>query len=528
MTEKQSTKAVLIILDGWGLAPEGKGNAIRLANTPVFNRLVKLYPTFTLRAAGDEVGLSWGEMGNSEVGHLTIGAGRVFYQALPRINKAIADGSFEKNEAFNSAFESVKKNDSTLHLAGMVSSGGVHSHQDHLYKLLELAKKHKIKKVAIHAFLDGRDAQFNSGAGFIKELEKRCKKIGVGEIASISGRYFAMDRDNRWDRTQKVFMAMVHGKGETAQNIDSAIEDSYKRQVYDEEFIPTVITDNKGKPRAIVQKNDAVIFWNFREDRMRQITKALALPTFEKFERNADCSKVSIVTMTEYEKSLPVIVAFATAPIAMCLSKSISDAKLTQLHIAETEKYAHVTFFLNGLTEQAYPGEERILIPSPKVPTYDKKPEMSAHGVSDKTVKEIMKGAFDCLIVNFANADMVGHTGDIKATIKAVETIDKELGTIVTAALAKDVAVMITADHGNAEEMLNLQTNMKDKEHSTNSVPCIIIKKDLEGKINNQIEAVHGDLALIPPEGALTDVAPTFLKLLEVKKPKEMTGSSLI
>ncbi|MBI2551849.1 2,3-bisphosphoglycerate-independent phosphoglycerate mutase [Candidatus Uhrbacteria bacterium] len=524
---------VLMILDGFGIAPPGNGNAITRAKLPVYNRLIRTYPAVTLRASGDEVGLSWGEMGNSEVGHLTIGAGRVFYQTLPRINKSIESGDFFKNEAFGRAIRQVKKEGATLHLIGLVSPGGVHSHQDHLYKLLELAKKEKVKNVAVHAILDGRDTIRDTGAQFIEALRKKMKEFKIGVIASISGRYFAMDRDNRWDRTGKAYRAMV-GNGErgtgnvaTAEDPKKAIEQSYKEKVYDEEFVPTVIVE-KDKPVAPISGSDAVIFFNFREDRMRQLVKAFALPTFDKFDRGAFPKDALFVTVTEYEKDLPVIVAFPPEIITTCLAKLISDAKLKQFHIAETEKYAHVTFFFNGMTEAAFSGEDREIIPSPKVAAYDKKPEMSAKAVADRVIKEIQSGKPDFIALNFANPDMVAHTGDLKATIAGLEAVDAEVGRIVEATLAKGGMALLTADHGNAEELVNLQTGKMDKEHSTNPVPCVVIGAAYEGQGGPQIEAVGGDLSLLQPVGTLSDVAPTVLKLMGLKKPREMTGVPLV
>lgn len=530
-----------MILDGFGVAPPSDGNAITRAKLPVYNRLIRTYPSMTVRSSGDEVGLSWGEMGNSEVGHLTIGAGRVFYQTLPRINKAIESGAFFKNEAFEQAVKHVKKSGGTLQLVGLVSPGGVHSHQDHLYKLLEFAKKEKVKRVAVHAILDGRDTIRDTGKQFIEALQKKMKELGVGIIASVSGRYFAMDRDNRWDRTEKAYAAMAGKQGvPQAEDPKKAIEASYKEKVYDEEFLPTVIVKG-GKPVAPITGGDAILCFNFREDRMRQLGKAFALPGFDKFdrgtlsvpnghaERGEQFSKDTLcITMTEYEKDLPVKVAFPPEIVSTCLAKVVSDAKFKQFHIGETEKYAHVTFFLNGMTEEAFSGEDREIIPSPKVASYDKKPEMSAKQIADRVAKEALAGKYDFIALNFANADMVGHTGDLKATIEGLEVVDEQVGKIVDAVLSKGGIALLTADHGNAEEMTNIQTGKMDKEHSTNPVPCIIIGKNFEGQANPQIEAVGGDLSLIAPVGTLSDVAPTILKLMGLKKPKEMTGVPLI
>ena len=437
-----------------------------------------------------------------------------------------------KNDAFKKAIKQVKKENSTLHLIGLVSPGGVHSHQDHLYALLELAKKEKVKNVAVHAILDGRDMGSDTGLQFIEALQKKIKELGTGRIASLSGRYFAMDRDNRWDRTAKAYRVMTgimnHEPG--IMSVDDplkAITESYKKKVYDEEFVPTVIVD-KGKPVAPISGKDAVIFFNFREDRMRQIVKAFALPTFDKFDRGQFLKEVIFVTMTEYEKDLPVIVAFPPEIISTCLAKIISDAKLKQFHIAETEKYAHMTFFFNGMREEEFSGETREIIPSPRVVSYDQKPEMSAKAIADRTVKEILAEKYDFIVLNFANPDMVGHTGYFESTVEALEAVDEQLGKIADATLAKGGVMIITADHGNAEELKNLQTGKIDKAHSTNPVPCIIVGAQYEGLSGGQIEAVGGDLSLLPPVGTLSDIAPTVLKILELKKPKEMTGVSLV
>lgn len=532
MPSQRPKPVLLIILDGFGVAPPSDGNAVTRAKMPAFNRLIRTYPTVTLRSSGDEVGLSWGEMGNSEVGHLTIGAGRVFYQMLPRINKAIESGDFFKNQAFLKAIGQVKKVNSTLHLIGLVSPGGVHSHQDHLFKLLELAKREKVKEVAVHAILDGRDTIRDTGVQFIEELQKKMRELGIGAVASLSGRYFAMDRDNRWDRTAKAYYAMTGISGQksevrSTEDPVKAIKKSYGEKVYDEEFTPAVIVKD-GQPVAPVKNKDAVVFFNFREDRMRQITKAFALPTFDKFDRGHFLKDALFITMSEYEKDLPVAVVFPPEIISTCLAKVIADAGLRQMHIAETEKYAHVTFFLNGMAEDPFAGEDREIIPSPKVASYDKKPEMSAKAIADKVVKEIEAQKYDFIAMNFANPDMVAHTGALKETIRAHEVVDEQVGRIVEGALSKNGIVMLTADHGNSEELVNLQTGKIDKEHSTNPVPCLIIGAQYEGQADPQIEAVGGDLSLLQPVGTLSDVAPTVLKILGLKKPKEMTGVPLI
>lgn len=519
---------VLTIMDGWGVAPGTDGNAITRAQAPNFTKFIKNYPTMTIHASGNEVGLLFGEMGNSEVGHLNIGAGRVYYQNCPRINNAISEGSFDKNQAFLSAIARAKKNKSKLHLVGLVSAGNVHSSNEHLYALLELCKKQKLtKNVFVHAILDGRDALYNSGKNFIAELQEKMSRLKMGKIASLSGRYYAMDRDSRWDRCEKAYRAIAEGKADRyAANAMQAIDDSYAQKNYDEEFIPTVITD-KNKPLAAVAENDAVIFFNFRADRARELTQAFVLPGFNKFPR-IYLKDLLFVTFTEYEKNLPAAVAFAPLVVHNCLAEAVSKAGLKQMHLAETEKYAHVTFFLNGTVEEPFLGEDRLLVPSPKVSSYEQKPEMSALELTKETGKVIDSGKYDLLVINFANADMVGHTGDLPAGIKACETIDKCLGEIAEHVLAQNGVMLITADHGNAEEMTNLQTGVIDKEHSTNPVPLIIVGKDFIGQAGPAGDAPEGDLSLIQPVGVLADVAPTVLKLLGVPQPEEMTGRALI
>lgn len=530
MAKAKNRTVVLVILDGWGIAPPAPGNAITQSNTPNLNKYISTYPAMTLNAASDAVGLSWGEMGNSEVGHMNIGAGFIFYQNLPRISKTIADGTFFANPAFSKAIDHVKKHKSKLHLLGLISSGGVHAHIEHLYALLELAKKQGLNEVYIHAILDGRDAIYNTGKGFMEELLKQIKKTKIkAQVTTISGRFYAMDRDNHWERTEKTFKAMALGESDQKfSDPVKAIEESYKNKIYDEEFIPVVIT-NKNKPVALVEDNDAIIFFNFRADRTRQITQAFILPDFDKFPRPSDYKNLFFTGMTLYDKDLPLdAVAFMPIEITEPLAKAISDDGLKQLHIAETEKYAHVTFFFNGGIEEPFKGEDRIVIPSPRVASYAEKPEMSALKVMDEVVKAIEADQYDFIVVNFANADMVAHTGDLKATIKACELLDKSLGKIVPLALSKNDVVLITADHGNAEEMQNIQTGEIDKEHSTNPVPLVIIGNEWEGKTLGTADAIGGDLSLVTPSGVLSDIAPTVLKIMGVKQPKEMTGTPLI
>lgn len=518
---------VLAILDGWGIAPDTRGNAIAKAKTPRMDRFIREYPTMTLSASGNEVGLLYGEMGNSEVGHLNIGAGRVYYQTLPRINKSILDKTFFKNHAFLEAVAQVKKNKSTLHLLGLVSSGNVHAAQDHLHALLEFCKEQKIKDVAIHAILDGRDAVYNSGESFLLALKEKMKETGVGAIATLAGRYWTMDRDNRWERIEKAYAAMALGRADAyAKDPIDAIRASYAKEVYDEEFVPTVI-GSEGHPTAVIKKGDAVIFFNFRPDRARQITEACTLPAFSKFTRDP-ISDLCFVTMAEYEKELPVSVAFPPTVVHNCLAEVVSKAGLKQFHIAETEKYAHVTFFLNGTVEDPFPGEERKIIPSPKVASYDQAPEMAAFDIAKEVAQAIDKDAYDVVMLNVANADMVAHTGNFEASVAAMEAVDKALGIIADHTLAKDGVLVITADHGNGEEVENLQTGEKDKEHSTNPVPLIIVGNAYHGQAGPVGDPPDGDLSLMHPVGVLADVAPTVLKILEIEKPEEMSGRALI
>jgi len=518
---------VLVILDGWGVAPPSRANAISQAKTPVMDKLISTYPTMTLQASGESVGLPWGEMGNSEVGHMNIGAGKIIYQDLPRINKAIIDKTFYKNKVLLEAVKKVKENNSKFHLMGLVSTGGVHSSLDHLFALLEFCQMEKLKNVYLHCFLDGRDTPRNSGENFITKLEAKIKELGVGKIASLSGRYYAMDRDNRWERIKKAYLAIT--KGESEQKFTDpleAIKKSYQNNIFDEEFIPTVITDKNGKPLAKVENGDSVVFFNFRADRARQLTKAFVLPGFSKFERGEYLKDVYFVTMTEYEKNLPVFVAFPPEEVKNPLAKVIADYHLKQLHIAETEKYAHVTFFINGEREEAFPGEDRILVPSPSVSSYDQKPEMSCRKITERLISEINTGKYDFCVVNYANADMVGHTGVFPAIIKAIEAVDECLGQLVAAVLDIDGALVITADHGNAEEKIDLQTGFIIKEHSTNPVPLIIVAKEWEN--HPTALALGNDLSSLTPIGLLSDVAPTVLALMGLEKPKEMTGQNLL
>ncbi len=518
---------ILAILDGWGIAPDSEGNAITRAQTPNVDGFLREYPAMTLFASGNEVGLSFGEMGNSEVGHLNIGAGRVYYQTFPRINRSIADQSFFTNEALLRAIEKVKEKKSKLHLVGLVSPGNVHASEDHLYALLDLCKRNKLKDVFIHAILDGRDTGYKTAPDFIKKLQGQIKEYKCGEIATLSGRYYAMDRDNRWDRIELAYRAMAQGMAsEYYKDPIEAIEESYKKEVHDEQFIPIVI-GKEGKPTTTIDEGDAVIFFNFRPDRARQLTKAFVLPGFSKFERGY-IKDLTFVTMTEYEKDTPVVVAYPPIVVHNCLAEVISKAGLKQFHIAETEKYAHITFFLNGTVEDEFEGEDRAIIPSPQVSSYDQAPEMSAAELAKETIKVIEAEKYDAIFINFANADMVGHTGNMEATVKGVEAIDKALGKIADHTLAKNGVLLITADHGNGEEVINLNTGEQDREHSNNAVPFLIIGNQYKGQAGPSGDVLEGDLSLMQPVGILGDVAPTVLGILGLEIPAEMTGRPLI
>ncbi|NQU77360.1 2,3-bisphosphoglycerate-independent phosphoglycerate mutase [Candidatus Falkowbacteria bacterium] len=519
---------VLIILDGWGVAPPVLGNAVAIAKTPNFNNYTRLYPVVTLQASGEAAGLPFGEPGNSEVGHTALGAGKIIYQNLPRITQSIWKGGFFSNPAFLGAIKHAQKNNSSLHLLGLVSSGGVHSYLEHLSALLELVKRQKLKRVYIHAFLDGRDSGEKSGINFITQIEEGLKNFAFGEIATISGRFYAMDRDNHWERVSKVYSAMVTGEADKkSDNPIKAIKESYNRKVYDEEFLPTVIINKKTKnPRGLVKDNDAMIFFNFRPDRARELTSAF-ISKPEGFSPSKRLKNLFFVTMTEYEEGLPVQVAFPPEEIKNPLPKIISDAGLSQFHIAETEKYAHVTFFFGGGKERSLPGQENVLVPSPRIPSYADQPEMSARKLTEKLIAALKEKKYDFIIINYANPDMVGHTGNLKAGVKAVEFADECLGKIIPEIINQDGFALITADHGNAEEMIKLETGEINKEHSTNPVPCILISKELSKK-NQAATASPPDLSKLTPAGILADVAPTFLKVMGLRKPPEMTGHSLL
>ena len=497
---------ILIIMDGYGIAPP-EGNAIAAANTPNLDRIFNENPVTTIGASGMDVGLPDGQMGNSEVGHTNMGAGRVVYQELTRITKSIGDGDFFENEALLEAVENCKANNSALHLMGLLSSGGVHSHNTHLYGLLELAKKSGLEKVYIHAFLDGRDVPPSSAKDFAAELVEKTKEIGVGKVATVAGRYYAMDRDNNWDRVEKAYSAMVYGEGAESCCAVKAIGDSYANEVTDEFVIPTVV-DKEGT----VKPNDSIVFFNFRPDRAREITRTFVDPDFKGFERRNGFFPVKFVCFTQYDATMPnVSVAFKPQSLVNTLGEYISSKNMTQLRIAETEKYAHVTFFFNGGVEKVYEGEDRILVNSPKVATYDLQPEMSAYEVTDKCVAAIESGKYDMIILNFANCDMVGHTGIFEAAVKAVEAVDECVGK-VTDAIAKLGGVsLITADHGNADKMFD-EDGSPFTAHTTNPVPFCVV----------------GYPCKLREGGRLADIAPTMLEIMGLEQPAEMNGESII
>jgi len=502
---------MLMILDGFGLGKEYEGNAVYLARKPNYDKIVAKYPHSTLHASGLYVGLPEGQMGNSEVGHLNIGSGRIVYQELTRISKEINEGNFFKKEEFLNAIAHAKEHGSKLHLIGLVSDGGVHSHNTHLYALLELMKQQDFNDVYIHAILDGRDVPPTIGSKHLKELEAKIKEIGVGKIATVSGRYYAMDRDKRWDRVKLAYDAICLGIGKTMSNPIDAVESSYKEGVNDEFILPTVILENN-KPIATIEDNDSIIFFNFRPDRARELTRAIIDDEFEGFERPLK-KNLYYVTMTEYDKTIPhVHVAYKTDNLVNTLGETISKLGLTQLRIAETEKYAHVTFFFNGGREVPFENEDRVLIPSPKVATYDLKPEMSAYEVKDEVIRRIKSGKYDLIILNFANPDMVGHTGVIPAAVKAIETIDECMGEILKVMDEVGGEVLVTADHGNSEYMLDEVTKTPVTSHTSNKVPFILVS----------------DRNVSLKDGILADIAPTILDLLGIQKPSEMTGESLI
>lgn len=504
---------VLMVLDGYGLSDKTEGNAIAMANTPVMDKLMKEYPFVKGNASGSYVGLPDGQMGNSEVGHMNIGAGRIIYQDLTRITKSIEDGDFFNNEELLAAMENCKKNNSDLHLFGLLSSGGVHSHISHVYGLLEMAKKNGVSNVYVHAFLDGRDTPPASGKDFVAQLEEKMSEIGVGKVASLAGRYYAMDRDNNWDRVEQAYLSLTTGEGKQAESAVKAMEDSYAADVTDEFVVPTVITEN-GKPLSVVKENDSVIFFNFRPDRAREMTRAFCDDKFVGFERKY--IPTTFVCFKDYDESIPnKLVAFKKEEIKNTFGEFLAAHGKKQLRLAETEKYAHVTFFFNGGVEDPNVDEFRLLVNSPKdVPTYDLKPEMSAPELTDELINRLDSGKYDMVILNYANPDMVGHTGVLEAAKAAVEAVDTCLGRVVDKVLELDGTVFITADHGNAETMIDAETGNPFTAHTTDPVPFVWVSNHTEGKSLK--------------DGKLADIAPTMLTVMGLDVPAEMTGESLI
>ncbi len=504
---------VLMILDGYGLNDKTEANAVAEAKTPVMDGLMKDYPFVKGYASGLSVGLPDGQMGNSEVGHLNMGAGRIVYQDLTKITKMIQDGDFFENPELLKACKNAKDNKSALHLYGLLSDGGVHSHISHLYGLLELAKKEGLEKVYVHCFLDGRDTPPASGKGYVEELEEKMKEIGVGKVATVMGRYYVMDRDNRWDRVELAYKAMVKGEGLTADSAVEAVANSYADDKTDEFVLPAVVMED-GAPVATIKDGDSIIFFNFRPDRAREITRCFCADEFDGFDRG-DRVKTTYVCFTEYDVTIPnKSIAFPKTEITNTFGEFLADKGLKQARIAETEKYAHVTFFFNGGVEEPNEGEERILVKSPKVATYDLQPEMSAFTVCDKLCEAIRSDKYDVIIINFANPDMVGHTGVEAAAIKAVEAVDACVGKAVEAIKEVDGQMFICADHGNAEQLLDYETKAPFTAHTTNLVPFILVNADPKYKLRE--------------DGVLADIAPTLIELMGLEKPQEMTGTSLL
>jgi 2,3-bisphosphoglycerate-independent phosphoglycerate mutase len=507
-------RIILIVMDGWGIRADTDFNAVAQARTPTIDRLGREYPSTTLSASGLAVGLPDGQMGNSEVGHLNLGAGRVVYQEYTRINAAIADGTFSSSGSLLALFDAVKKRGGALHFMGLLSDGGVHSHIDHIFAALGAAHEYGIKDLYFHAFLDGRDTPPTSGAGYMAQLVAFLGKNGMGKVASLQGRYFGMDRDKRWERVKKGYDTIVLGQGQTASDPVAAIRAAYDRGETDEFVTPTVIVEN-GKPVGTVDDGDGVFFVNFRADRAREMTRAMTFSDFDGFSRERVPSLCGFLTMTRYDETFPVPAVFGPQTLANILGEIVAGQKKPQLRIAETEKYAHVTFFFSGGQETLLPLEERVLIPSPKdVPTYDLKPEMSAPAVTERVISLIAEEKYGLVVLNFANPDMVGHTGVMEAAVRAVETVDSCVARVVDAATKAGYTTLITADHGNAEEMWDYKNNEPHTAHTTNPVPLILVDDDLKGRTLDK--------------GILADVAPTILTIMEHEKPAEMTGRSLI
>lgn len=511
---KNGKPLILMILDGWGYSQDNKGNAVAAANMSNLSSLLDEYPKSLLKACGTDVGLPEGQMGNSEVGHLNIGAGRIVYQELTRIHKAIEDGELYKNKILLEAMERLKGTGKSLHLMGLLSDGGVHSHIKHLFALLDMAAQEGVENIYVHPILDGRDVLPQSAKGYITQLENKLSKLGKGKIATISGRYYAMDRDNRWDRVEKAYRAYVFGDAHMETCPMAAIEQSYDIKIVDEFVQPTAIVNGKGQPIATINEGDSVIFFNFRADRAREITRAFVDEKFEAFPR-PNRPQVNFVCLTEYDSTIDCPVAFPPQNLENTLGEVLADNGLKQLRLAETEKYAHVTFFFNGGIEEANEGEDRLLISSPDVSTYNLKPEMSAYEVTEALLSQVREDKYDVIIMNLANADMVAHTGDFEAAIKALEVVDECVGRIVKEVQEKGGTLLITSDHGNAEYMLDTETDLPITAHSCNMVPFILVDDYYKGK------SLRGS-------SSLRDIAPTILGLLDLKIPKEMTGKSLL
>ncbi len=525
--KKKWRPIALIILDGWGLSSVCEGNACAQADTPFFDELVDRYPSLTLEASGEAVGLPKGVAGNSEVGHVSLGAGRVCHQGLELINKSIADKSFFKNEVLLKAIKHSKKHNSNLHLMGLVSDGQVHSDQEHLLALLQLAKRKKVERVFVHVFLDGRDTAHVGGLEYVRKLEEKMKVLGVGEIASISGRWYAMDRDRHWSRIAKAYAAIAEGLGEYSGEALKAIQKSYEAKIYDEEFLPTVIVNKTNQPKGKISDNDSVIFFNYRADRARELTKVFLDQNFKNFPVKK-INNLFFATFTEYEKDLKAEVVFSKEVIVDGLGEIVSRSGLRQLRIAETEKYAHVTYFFNGGLEESFANEDRILVPSPRVDSYAEVPEMATPAITKKVIEKTEEADYDFMVINLANADMVGHTGNLEATKQAVASVDEALEKIIKKLLEANGLAVIVADHGNAENMVNLKLETIAKEHTNNPVPFVVVATGLEGYNLGIGDTTSANMTTVRPSGSLVDVAPTILKFLGLTIPDKMTGKSLL
>lgn len=506
---------ILTILDGWGICDTVEGNAIKCARLPNYNHLWATYPHTALNASGEAVGLPEGQMGNSEVGHLNIGAGRVVFQELTRISRAIREKIFFQNPVLLEAFRLAKEKDTGVHLMGLLSDGGVHSHIEHLFGLMDMAKQQGVKKVYLHCFLDGRDVPPANAKEYVNKIQKKMKELGLGTVATVMGRFYAMDRDQRWERVEKAYQAMVYGEGVKAPFAQVAVEQSYEKRLTDEFVEPTVIVDEEGQPKGLIKSGDSVIFYNFRADRAREITRAFTDHDFTGFDRGQSLPQVHYVCMTQYDAKIKSPVAFLPQNLNRTLGQVLAEHGLKQLRIAETEKYAHVTFFFNGGVEEPNKGEDRLLIPSPRVATYNLQPQMSAYEVTEAVIDKIKSEVYDVIVLNYANADMVGHTGMMDAAVKAVEVVDQCLGKLMETVKEKGGVMIITADHGNAEAMIDVNTGEPQTAHTTDEVPFILVKDDMIA-------------AKLRMGGALYDVAPTILELLGLEKPQEMMGKSLL